>query len=126
MTARNPEGAWGSYGSPGPAFAPFGWALVNANGTFAAGSGNLGMIKGTAGNYILQPLDDKGNPLHYPLKAVIPKVQIGEGLPFTGSPHFGFGPSSDGILVLTYDPTPTLSDASFYFTLELAAGFFTP
>jgi hypothetical protein len=123
MSAKNPQGAWGPYGGKGPAFKPFGWALVNADGTFSASSGNLSMLKGSAGTYILQPLDDNGNVLHYPLKALIPVVNITEGIPFIASPTYGIGPSADGIQVLTYDTTFTLSDAAFYFTLYTAAGF---
>ena len=126
MSPQQPEGPWGSYGTPGPAFAPFASALVNNDGTFLWSSGNLSMLKGSAGNYILQPLDAKGNPLHYPSKALLPIPIVTGGAPYKAIPTFGLGPSSDGIQVLVYDATNTLVDQEFYFALSVNSGFFTP
>lgn len=113
-----PAGVWGPYGGPPPAFMPFGWAQVNSDGTFSSSSGNLSMLKGSAGNYILHPLDDKGNPLHYARAGLMADAISDSGVPFVCSVSYGLGPGSDGIQVTVYNSeTQAMSDEPFMFKL---------
>lgn len=90
----------------------YGYAQVNANGTFAMGSANLSMIKGSTGNYILQPED------HRPSTEWLAHAINSTGIPFICSIVYGIGPTSDGIQVTVYNTeTQAVADEPFQFIL---------
>jgi|SRR5580698_2639023 hypothetical protein len=119
--SKNPQGNWGPYGAKGPTFCPFGWAQVNADGTLAASSGNLQITKGSAGVYTFQPLDDKGNPLHYPQNGLLADAQISDGTPSRASILYGIGATDDGILINTFNSSNAATNTAFYFKLYTTA-----
>jgi len=78
------------------------------------------MLKGSAGNYILQPLNPDGNPAHYPESSLLPDVIISDDVPGIPAIDYGLGPSSDGISVtinVNLAGVNTPMDLPFYFKL---------
>ena len=77
-----------------PGLELYGYAFVNSDGTFAFGTPTLTMIKGSAGNYIIQPAD------HFAQADLMAIAISAEGIPFLPSLTYGLGPTGDGVQVL--------------------------
>lgn len=118
--AVQPQGPWGSFPASGKnqAFNPYGWALVNADGTFANSSGNLTMAKGGAGIYNLVA-NDTINPA--PMLGMA--IPIGP-IPFVASIFPNAGPGNNAITVQIFNSaTQASTDEPFLFMMWVGNGF---
>lgn len=116
-TQSNPGGPWGAYPFPDvlPGFRPYGFAIVQTDGTLINASGNLTVVHASTGNYIMRPAVQL-------TQAQSLAMAIANGAtPFVPSITYGIGPDSWDLQVTWFNSASQAAvDANFTFLLWLA------
>jgi len=112
------QGPWGPYPGPGrESYTPYGWAIVNPDGTVVLKSRTLTIVRDVIGVYRAIPLDS------IPLNLLLPTAICNDGtnsqvgvLSVAGAPNF--------VRISTYSGSPAIpTDRGFTLWLSLGSSF---